>query len=555
MAIDFQNLPDIDDAEFQSYIKRPLSASNDIKPEAQQHGDGEIDDTLPKSAVRRQRATYASFGDNGTTATVNGYGTIMRVAKLLGGKDDPSKMFGLEFSRGREPYQVAWRADSFDKELPFSHAGFGLQIMDIDMQPEALNLEFLNNRWPQISYSVKGFDVRVRLFCRNGTVIQQFTVTSTLTCEQDLQLILAVDFLMHGLNYMKFLSTDYIGEYEHGPHGHSVIVKDKNTEMDEYVGVLVGLTRNGESQKLCLTDIPHPYYLDPKNRKAVKMNYPLQESETVEFTAAFKLQYLKRSSGWKDFLLPISDMDVGGIFQKPVIPLKPRPLPRDDDDLLSWHFRRNLEHILSDNVERNATAVQGEDNVERNATAVQGEDNVERNATAVQGEDKVERNAPAVQGEDNVATPTVLTRGDLDVHSVGNISIVDEKSCDVTPVALTCGDFGDHRVSVSGSFFAFQYLLLMYEQLGNRPDGDRAAQSLRSRIYDTCKGHLQWVSELNYDQAFASNFWVDGKIIFIDQDSYTEIPPDSPANMPTHILKVTEFLKVFQRAERTHLHI
>lgn len=83
----------------------------------------------------------------------------------------------------------------------------------------------------------------------------------------------------------------------------------------------------------------------------------------------------------------------------------------------------------------------------------------------------------------------------------------------------------------------------MYEQLKNRLDGDPAAQSLRLRIRNTCKGHLQWVSELNHDEAFASNFWVDGKAV--RQNGNTDIPPDSPANMPTHILKVTEFLTVF----------
>ena len=82
----------------------------------------------------------------------------------------------------------------------------------------------------------------------------------------------------------------------------------------------------------------------------------------------------------------------------------------------------------------------------------------------------------------------------------------------------------------------------MYEQLGNRE-----AQSLRSRIHDTCKGHLKWVSKLNYARAFASNFWVDGKIV--ERDLGTDIPQDSPANIPTHILKVTEFLKVFKELE------
>lgn len=84
----------------------------------------------------------------------------------------------------------------------------------------------------------------------------------------------------------------------------------------------------------------------------------------------------------------------------------------------------------------------------------------------------------------------------------------------------------------------------MYKQLGNGLEGDRAAQSLRLRIRDTCKGHLQWVSELNHDEAFASNFWIDGKIVV--QTEFTEIPPDSPENMPIHILKATEFLTEFK---------
>lgn len=84
----------------------------------------------------------------------------------------------------------------------------------------------------------------------------------------------------------------------------------------------------------------------------------------------------------------------------------------------------------------------------------------------------------------------------------------------------------------------------MYKQLGNGLEEDRRAQSLRSRIRDTCKGHLQWVSELNHDEAFASNFWIDGKIV--EKTGYTEIPSDSPENMPIHILKATEYLTEFK---------
>ncbi|MCJ1429422.1 hypothetical protein MMC29_007336, partial [Sticta canariensis] len=496
MAIEFKDLPDIDDAEFQSYIKRPLSASEELKPVPQQNGDKVSDDGGPESTDKRKRPTYASFGDSGTTASVNGYGKIMRLSRYVGGENNPSKMLGLEFSQGNEPYLVELRAEEFQHELPSPFSGFGLHIMDIDsLQSEVPKLEFLNDRWPQLTYSVRGFNVRVRLFCQRGTVIQQFAATNTLASATDLPIILAVDFLMHDLNYMDLTyKIGYEGvEYEHGPHGHGIIALGRSTEKEneegtsEQVGALVGLFRNGESEKLLLSGVE-----DHWDQTAVKLEYSLQEAETLELTAAFRLQYLKSSSVWKDFILPISDVDVSEIIQEPVLALDRWPFLRDD---LSWHLRRNLEHVLSVcSIPLKRAVLERRQFGDNNAS-----------------------NVPIEQGKDDYR---------------------------VTPIALTCGDFGDHRVSVPGSFFAFKYLLSMYKQLGNGLEEDRPAQSLRSRIRDTCKGHLQWVSELNHDEAFASNFWIDGKIV--EKTGYTEIPSDSPENMPIHILKATEYLTEFK---------
>ena len=89
----------------------------------------------------------------------------------------------------------------------------------------------------------------------------------------------------------------------------------------------------------------------------------------------------------------------------------------------------------------------------------------------------------------------------------------------------------------------------MYGQLrSSRLDGNQArqaAQLLRSRIRKTCKGHLQWISDLGRDRAFTSNFWVDGNPIG-EQNISTDVPLDSPANLPMQILKVTEYLTVFK---------
>lgn len=305
-------------------------------------------------------------------------------------------MFGLEHSGGIHPYHVTLRPELFQSSLPFSNSGFGLQIMDRDALILGVpKLEFFNNRWPQIKYSSDGFDVRVRLFCQKGTVIQNFTVTNTLTSAAVLKLILAVDFKMHDLDYMDLHMTST--EYEHGPHGHSVLVLEKTPKSEsedgtsEQMGVLVGLFRNGESEKLLL---------DLSARPAAKiMQYSLQGNETLELTAAFRLQYLKRSSVWKDFILPISDVDVSKIIQEPEIALDRWPFLRDE--ISGWHLRRNLEHILSV-------------------------------CSIPLNRDVLERQKP----DDRVVCNTP-TKGDKDHR--------------VTPIALTCGDFGDHRVSVLGS--------------------------------------------------------------------------------------------------------
>lgn len=327
----------------------------------------------------------------------------MRLSQYLGGENNPSQMFGLEFPRGAGPYLVSWRAELFQDELPIPNGGFGLQIRDIDgLQREVPKLEFLNDRWPQVTYSVKGFNVRVRLFCQKDTVIQQFTVTNNMTSAADLQFVISVDFLMHHLNYMDS-KNDIKLAYERGPHGYGVIVVGSKTDeenpdrISEQIGVLVGLFRNGESEQLSLKDAE-----ETSNQRAVEVKYHVQESETLELTAAFRLQFLKRDSVWKDFVLPISDVDVSELVQSPALALDRWPFLHDD--VLSRHFRRNLEHILS------------------------------------------VCSIPLKVG--------VLERrqcGDIFEHNASIEPNEDEKAHRVTPIALTCGDFGDHVVSVPGS--------------------------------------------------------------------------------------------------------
>ncbi|KAJ5288814.1 hypothetical protein N7478_001844 [Penicillium angulare] len=71
-------------------------------------------------------------------------------------------------------------------------------------------------------------------------------------------------------------------------------------------------------------------------------------------------------------------------------------------------------------------------------------------------------------------------------------------------------------------------------------------KDVRQRIYEICTGHLQWVSRLDTRAASSSNIWIDGRDADLsDEGGLIDLPHDSPISMPSHIIKATEYLKVF----------
>lgn len=82
------------------------------------------------------------------------------------------------------------------------------------------------------------------------------------------------------------------------------------------------------------------------------------------------------------------------------------------------------------------------------------------------------------------------------------------------------------------------FMLEMHDHLSSTP-------VVRQRIHEICKGHLQWVKQLSVQEALSSNLRIDGRLMV--NSAGTDLPPNNPTSLPSHIIKATQYLKVFNQ--------
>lgn len=80
------------------------------------------------------------------------------------------------------------------------------------------------------------------------------------------------------------------------------------------------------------------------------------------------------------------------------------------------------------------------------------------------------------------------------------------------------------------------FLLEVYDRLPNEA-------TARQRIHAVCKGHLEWVKNLQPKDACSSDLTIIGRRMHNVKASL--LLPDSPSNMSSHIIKATQYFKIF----------
>lgn len=390
--------------------------------------------------------TYASFGDNGTTASISAYGDLMQISTFLGlGR---SGIFTVDSDKLSEPYLVNQRAGELQEMMAQGLTrGFGLRMQETS-RPVLPKLEFLHSRWPRLTYKMHHLDITVQMLIHNGTVIQQYIIDSG--WDEDFELYFDTDILIREQNYAdnshlfneesRRVVTSYCTRK--GPNGYGLILAHKlmesqnrsdSTTVDrtmEKNGISNAKASNDAEQQALKTssggqqtedntaasgpieDFPEAIcvvmalFIDGVARKLVpdsendqilhKYRVPKQTRSTL--TAAYKFFVgSSRPTAWQSLMIPAADIDVKKILTSDLYVTASAFRPFSQEPKLDFIFQRNLEHILS------------------------------------------------------VCSIPIRTEIGLDIED-------DTKPGTEPCIALTCGDIAGHRVSISGSLYDLAFL-------------------------------------------------------------------------------------------------
>lgn len=378
------------------------------------------------------------------TASAGLYGHLLRICRPVQdrlGSHLHSGLISIGPIDDPEAWYVYWRASQFLESSQVSTNGIGLRILNT-LSPKPPTLEFLEDRWPVISYETnEGFTVTVRLWCQNNLVVQQIQVTNTLNAFETLKLELNPNFSLQDLDYQEKRDELQIHRAS-GPHGYGIITLEDATSYPVDHGrmcVILGLFKEGEAQQLSFDQSEGDSIVKP-----ISLMHEFKGATTVKFTVALKLQMSKASAEWKDYMIPPEDL----IFNPPIDAGDDQTSSLSDDPVLSWHLRRNLEHILSVcSIPLNSTLARS-----RPSSAPVDTENNGPSIT-IQGIDRPEtfpnQSEPFGDEPEHAPGPMITLQAPDGKEDILHRSAPSQNQ--IGPVALTCGDFGDHRISVSGS--------------------------------------------------------------------------------------------------------
>lgn len=143
---------DFEDPPYEEHIVFKEHAQCEAKSDSVKRGVG-IPPTAPVQTQTRDG--YASFGDGGTTATVNAYGEIMQLSRFS--EATRSGFFCVDLSKVSEPYFVVERMQDLTDLSKRHGGGIGLHFdnaKEWHFDTKKPSLEFIHDVWPRYTFEI-----------------------------------------------------------------------------------------------------------------------------------------------------------------------------------------------------------------------------------------------------------------------------------------------------------------------------------------------------------------------------------------------------------------
>ena len=134
--------------------------------------------------------TFIPFGIDGTTVVINRYGEILKILQYITAK--PPQIIALDTYKLQYPYM-----ELHNQELYWNSqdrgTGFRLNLMlthkDEKIHSEPI-LEWVNGRWPRISYLLARLEVSIQFSIEHGIVSQRLLIKNPFDVDKDLHFAL-----------------------------------------------------------------------------------------------------------------------------------------------------------------------------------------------------------------------------------------------------------------------------------------------------------------------------------------------------------------------------
>ncbi|KAJ4386031.1 hypothetical protein N0V93_008922 [Gnomoniopsis smithogilvyi] len=375
---------------------------------------------------------HASFGHNGTTATISRFGDIMQVTQFLGhGK---SGLFSIDQEPTEEPYYVVDRAKALGEisESPFG-AGYSY-FFRMSAWPDVppTTIKWVSYRWPRFEWELEGKKIVFQYYVHKGIVLQQLLFQNLSDEKWELDLAVVEKMAIRDLD---FLSPQASPEEATKP-----------SEPVEY-GFVRTKSFPSSLQPLSTIAASMDVFIDGQRQKFKEsLNVPLSaltNGECREIVAAYSLRVVPTERGndfWQKSMLPAAEANIStflwGFRKLEEDKVTVVPPPRD---ISLTPYTTNLR----------AQAILGNDS----------ENTRQHTALPPTTADPPQEVVPVFQSKSDGLRKRIrklryLTARHLEhILSVCAVPIADPNTEPgiTTGVALTCGDMSGHRICTSAS--------------------------------------------------------------------------------------------------------